>query len=60
MNNNDYLSLSNKLEDCIPLLKRVGTRTDEELLRTMFWKYYEKYNNLKNNTNEIERNPSKG
>ena len=60
MTSQDLLSLSNKLEDCIPLLKRAGAKADVELLREMFQKYYRKYSTVKNNEQESKRNRSQG
>jgi hypothetical protein len=56
MTSHEYLQLSNKLEDCIPLLAKCGAATDKELLREMFLKYYKKYATVKSNEQESERN----
>ena len=56
MTSHEYLSLSNKLEDCIPLLKRAGASADVELLQEMFLRYYREYSTVKTNEQEGERN----
>lgn len=56
MTSHDYLSLANKLEDCVPLLKEAGSNADVELLQEMFLKYYEKYSEVKTNEQKGERN----
>lgn len=56
MTSHEYLQLSNKLEDCIPLLGRCGASSDQEVLREMFLKYYKKYATVKTNEQEGERN----
>ena len=53
MNSHDYLTLSNKLEDCIPLLKRAGGKADVELINEMFLKYYRQYISVKNNEQKV-------
>lgn len=56
MTSHEYLSLSNKLEDCIPLLKRAGASADVELLQEMFLRYYRQYSSVRSNEQEDERN----
>lgn len=55
MTSHEYLQLSNKLEDCIPLLAKCGASSDKELLRNMFLKYYKKYSTVKTNEQKGER-----